>query len=113
MFVTGTVNFACNTRVTQLMFIDNRGFPGGPMAWFFANYPMNTAGNAGYVVANFFADALLVSTCCGSKEMILNMGTALAYLPGVEHCLDHNFPNTNFPRIDGCGHTVVTLPLSH
>ena len=63
MFVTGTVNFACNTRMTQLMFINNRGFPGGPMAWFFTNYAMdtNTAGNAGYVIANFFADALLVS----------------------------------------------------
>ncbi len=64
MFVTGTVNFACNTRMTQLMFINNRAFPeGGPMGWFIANYAIdtNTAGNAGYIVANFFADALLVS----------------------------------------------------
>ncbi|RPD60192.1 hypothetical protein L226DRAFT_571168 [Lentinus tigrinus ALCF2SS1-7] len=62
MFVTGTVNFACNTRMTQLMFVNNRGFDGGPMAWFFANYAMdtNTAGNAGYVIGNFLADALLL-----------------------------------------------------
>ncbi|RDX57160.1 hypothetical protein OH76DRAFT_19488 [Lentinus brumalis] len=63
MFVTGTVNFACNTRMTQLMFVNNRAFPeGGPMGWFIANYAIdtNTAGNAGYIVANFFADALLL-----------------------------------------------------
>ena len=63
MFATGTLNFACNTRMTQLMFINKRAFPGGPMAWFFTNYAItvNTAGNSAYIIANFFADALLVS----------------------------------------------------
>ena len=62
LFVMGTLNFACNTRITQLEFIDNRNFPGGPNAWLFTFYSIgvNTTGNAAYVIANFLADALLV-----------------------------------------------------
>lgn len=62
LFLMGTVNLACNTKMAQLMFIDNRAFPGGPNAWFFANYnnTNNTAGNASYIIANFLADGLLV-----------------------------------------------------
>ena len=62
LFVMGTLNFACNTRITQLEFIDNRNFPGGPNAWLFTFYSIgvNTTGNAAYVIAYFLADALLV-----------------------------------------------------
>ncbi len=62
LFAMGTINLACNTKMTQLMFIDNRGFPGGPNAWFFAFYSdgINTAGNASYIIANFLTDGLLV-----------------------------------------------------
>ncbi|KAH9945099.1 uncharacterized protein BXZ73DRAFT_38000 [Epithele typhae] len=62
LFLSGTLNFACNTRIVQLQFIDNRDFPGGPMAWLFAFYSIgvNTAGNAGYIIGNFLADALLL-----------------------------------------------------
>ena len=71
----GTLNFACNTRMNQLEFIDNRNFPGGPNAWFFSfySYGVNTAGNVGYIVANFFADGLLVSLlrpCARSRAMV-------------------------------------------
>ena len=64
LFAMGTVNLACNTRMTQLEFIDNRNFPGGPNAWFFEFYSdgVNTAGNAAYVIANVLTDGLLVST---------------------------------------------------
>ena len=46
------------------MFIDNRAYPGGPNAWFFAFYSAgtNTAGNSSYVVANALADGVLVRT---------------------------------------------------
>ncbi|KAI9066255.1 hypothetical protein FKP32DRAFT_1674001 [Trametes sanguinea] len=62
LFLMGTLNLAGNTKMTQLMFIDNRAYPGGPSAWFFDNYdnPNNTAGNASYIIANFFADGLLL-----------------------------------------------------
>ena len=63
LFALATVNMACNTRMNQLEFIDNRNFPGGPNAWFFTFYSLgvNTAGNAAYVVANVLTDGLLVS----------------------------------------------------
>ncbi|KAI0649025.1 hypothetical protein C8Q79DRAFT_488197 [Trametes meyenii] len=62
LFALGTINFAGNTRITQLMFIDNRAYPGGPNAWFKANYNnVNvTDGNAAYIIANFMADGLLL-----------------------------------------------------
>ncbi|PIL35477.1 hypothetical protein GSI_02205 [Ganoderma sinense ZZ0214-1] len=62
LFAMGTLNLACNTRMTQLMFIDNRAYPGGPNAWFFAFYStgVNTAGNASYIVANAVADGVLL-----------------------------------------------------
>lgn len=62
LFAMGTVNLACNTKMTELMFIDNRGYPGGPNGWFIAYYSegVNTAGNVAYIVANFLADGLLV-----------------------------------------------------
>ena len=58
----GTLNLACNTRITQLEFIDNRNYPGGPNAWLFTFYSdgVNTTGNVSYVIANFLADGLLV-----------------------------------------------------
>ncbi|KAI0667416.1 hypothetical protein C8Q78DRAFT_378708 [Trametes maxima] len=62
LFAMGSLNIACNTKMTQLMFIDNRGYPGGPNAWFFANYNygVNTAGNAAYAVSSFLADGILL-----------------------------------------------------
>ena len=73
MFAMGTVNLARTTRMTQLMFIDNRASPGGPNAWFTANYSngVNTAGNAAYIIANFFADSLLVSLLAYTEVKIV------------------------------------------
>lgn len=111
LFVMGTINFACNTRMTQLMFIDNRAFPGGPMAWFMTNYGngVNTAGNAGYIIANFLADALLVSSsssCLASSS--LKLCTALALLRRVECCVDYHFASPGLHGLDGCVPLVVT-----
>ena len=62
LFATGTLNLACNSRMIQLEFIDNRNFPGGPNAWLLVFYSdgINTTGNAAYIVANFLAVGLLV-----------------------------------------------------
>ena len=90
----GTVNLACNTRMTQLMFIDNRAFPGGPNAWFNANYSngVNTAGNASYIIANFFADSLLVSLR-GSPTIehscALISETVMENIRCLEYSVDH------------------------
>lgn len=47
------------------MFIDNSGFPGGPVAYgdTFYGRTSNTIGNSTYVVASFLADGVMVSVC--------------------------------------------------
>ena len=44
------------------MFVENRMYPSGPSMFLNDHYddPINVLGNAGYIIANFFADALLV-----------------------------------------------------
>ncbi|KAL1762037.1 hypothetical protein FB107DRAFT_254543 [Schizophyllum commune] len=61
----GTLNFAGNTDISRRMFVENRMYPGGPSMFLNDHYddPMNVLGNAGYIIANFFADALLLYRC--------------------------------------------------
>lgn len=99
LFLMGTINMACNTKMNQLMFIDNRDFPGGPNAWFFTNYNsgINTAGNAAYIIANFLADGLLVRqfrclAACAPTCSLTVYATALENVCGVELDLDHRVP---------------------
>lgn len=44
------------------MFINNSGFPGGPIAYTISHYdrPANVIGNSAYVAASFLADGILV-----------------------------------------------------
>ncbi|KAI0741915.1 hypothetical protein C8Q80DRAFT_1110638 [Daedaleopsis nitida] len=65
MFAMGTLNFACNSKITELMFVDNREFPGGPMVWFFAHYNIgtNTAGHSALIIADSLATGLLLWRC--------------------------------------------------
>ncbi|KAI0663838.1 hypothetical protein C8Q70DRAFT_953067 [Cubamyces menziesii] len=62
LFAISTVEIGCNVKLNELMFIDNRAFPGGPVAWYAANFnvPVSTAANAAYITGNFLADALLL-----------------------------------------------------
>ncbi|KAI5898409.1 uncharacterized protein SCHCODRAFT_02612001 [Schizophyllum commune H4-8] len=61
----GTLNFAGNTDISRRMFVENRMYPGGPSMFLNDHYddPMDVLGNAGYIIANFFADALLLYRC--------------------------------------------------
>lgn len=61
-FVLGTVTLACDTRLLQLMFVDNRAFPGGPNSWLasHAEIAVKVVGNVSYIVCVFLADGLLV-----------------------------------------------------
>lgn len=38
MFILGTIHIGTNTKVTELAFIDNRNFPGGPNGYLASNY---------------------------------------------------------------------------
>lgn len=47
----------------QLVYIDNQGFPGGPIAFLsgpFGTLPVNGLASAAYVISNIMADGLLV-----------------------------------------------------
>ena len=55
-----------------MAFIDNRGFPGGPIAWFDLHYPGTPAGTAEVFGAFSFwmQDAFLVSTIYAVIEFL-------------------------------------------
>ena len=63
-FILGTLAQAGEMRFTQLMFIDDRNFPGGPNAFNGAEYsdPPGMLTTTSYVILNWFADALVVSS---------------------------------------------------
>lgn len=104
LFAMGTINVGCNTKMMQLSFIDNRAYPGGPNAWFFAYYSdnINTTGNISYIIANFLADGLLVGIV-RLREFtlrILNMRRlALENICRVEYALGHRFPFCCISRV--------------
>ncbi|KAF8193015.1 hypothetical protein BJ912DRAFT_253649 [Pholiota molesta] len=61
----GTLFMAACARMTELSFVDFRLYPGGPAA--FENnmfsIPVDELGNVTFVLANWFADALIVWRC--------------------------------------------------
>ena len=70
LFVLGTIFTACNLRVRQLSYIDNRNFPGkppllppGPIGYtlFSQSRPVSMLSNTSFTLANWMADGLLVS----------------------------------------------------
>lgn len=62
VFALGTTFIGMNTRSLQLMFIDNREFPGGPTAYSLSQYssPITVIPNACSIVAGWLADGFLV-----------------------------------------------------
>lgn len=61
LFVVGTIYVAFNSQITQMGFIDNRLYPGGPSAYEEAtsSAPLNTA----FVVSDWCADLLMIWRC--------------------------------------------------
>lgn len=64
MFAFSTIFQACNVEFTQLAFIENREYPGGPAAYEndFWNIPVDAVGNVLFVLTNWMTDSILV---CG------------------------------------------------
>lgn len=62
MFIMGTLIMATAMAMTQISFIDQRNFPGGPAAFETDEFsiPIDALANVCYTIANWFADALLV-----------------------------------------------------
>jgi len=60
--IVGTLQVAAQARFGELIWIDNRGFTGGPVAWYHGHYddPMNVLGLASFIFGNFLADGVLL-----------------------------------------------------
>lgn len=62
LFGLGTVFMAMNIRISQLGFIDNREYPDGPEAYQDSLFgSLAVTPNTVFIIANWLADALLVS----------------------------------------------------
>lgn len=62
MFVFGSLFLGSNSQFTQLAFINNRGYPGGPSQYEEQMFSISVdeISNVSYVLANWLADSLLV-----------------------------------------------------
>lgn len=62
MFIFSTLTMASQAEMTQLGFIDNRDFPGGPAAYetVMFSIPVSMLGNVCFQLMNWSADSLLV-----------------------------------------------------
>ncbi|EMD39076.1 hypothetical protein CERSUDRAFT_47914, partial [Gelatoporia subvermispora B] len=58
----GTINLAVNIHFNELAWIDERNYPGGPLAFLMQQeaIPVNTVGNVVGIIADFMADSLLL-----------------------------------------------------
>lgn len=65
MFILGTLFVSSSSRVAQMTFVDDRDYPGGPVAWAAAAFsiPANLLGNVTFTLANWLADALMIWRC--------------------------------------------------
>ena len=63
VFTLGTIGGAINILLSQIAFVNNREFPGGPTAYGVAHYnaPQNIIGFACFIVAAWLQDGFLVS----------------------------------------------------
>jgi hypothetical protein len=108
----GTLNFSGNTAISQLMFVDNRMYPGGPTVYLMEHYdsPINQMGNAGYIVANFFADATLVCEINFSLHLVTDLlDTAMASIRCMEQELSRH--HSSFPLVPCFNEYVSTLNM--
>jgi len=65
IFILGSLLMGSNAKFTQLAFIENRNFPGGPSAYEQAMFwiPVDELGNVALVIGNWLMDLLLVWRC--------------------------------------------------
>ncbi|KAJ7253097.1 hypothetical protein C8J57DRAFT_1184552 [Mycena rebaudengoi] len=61
-FILGTLLMGSTAKYTQLAFIENRNFPGGPGAYEVGMFsiPVGMLGHVAFVLTNLFSDALVV-----------------------------------------------------
>jgi hypothetical protein len=72
LFVIESIYTAVQARTVQIMYIDNRNYPGGPWAYFLAtqNLPVNVMFYATLFVLTFLSDLLVVSRLNGVLDTL-------------------------------------------
>ncbi|KAI0919681.1 hypothetical protein AcV5_001677 [Taiwanofungus camphoratus] len=62
LFSMATVNICMNIHFNEMAWIDDRNYPGGPLAFLLEQQanPINTAGNSASFIATFLADGILI-----------------------------------------------------
>ncbi|KZV92734.1 hypothetical protein EXIGLDRAFT_577114, partial [Exidia glandulosa HHB12029] len=65
LFICGTLNLAFGIKWNQMIWIDDRNFPGGPNAFVSIMFsdPINVTSNAAYLTGNILADAFVLWRC--------------------------------------------------
>ena len=68
-----TINMIVGARTVQVVYVDNRNYPGGPWAYFMAtqNLPINVVYLASYFVVTFLSDLLVVSISPHTTSRVL------------------------------------------
>ena len=89
IFILGTLGNAGNMKLSELAFVDNRDYPGGPNAYLLEQSSLikiNLMCYAAYIMATWMQDGFLVSSfvtvhvCC----IDLNALTAISFPCGIQ-----------------------------
>lgn len=111
LFALGTANICLNINFNELTWIDDRNYPGGPLAFLLEQQarPANTAGNAAAIIITFLADGLLVCSFTMHAENSLKPLKALALLPCLAKMVHYGHP---YADVDCCHRYVACRPNS-
>ena len=71
IWIIATVHLSTRIKWYEMIWIDNRNIPGGPIGVLFNKFslPINTVGNASFVINNCLTDLMVVSTNYHSLEL--------------------------------------------
>ena len=93
LFGLATIFMVSLVGFTQMTFIDDRNYPGGPNAFEDNEFsiPLDDAGNVAFVVINWLCDALMVRML-RSNGLLLTFGSGVAF--------QSDLPDQQFPYLD-------------
>lgn len=75
LFSMATVNISMNIHFNEMAWIDDRNYPGGPLAFLLEQQAshFNTTGNASAFVATFLADRILVCLTISVRSLLTTL----------------------------------------
>lgn len=120
-FILGTLYIISDARVNQFIFIDDRNYPGGPIAFTTEQYsiPLNVLTNVSHILGTWFADALIVRSLFFSDWLLFKKWTLARpchrSLPLFSLVLDTHFAFSyvcRFYRWVASSHWLIHMPLN-